>query len=149
MARNYLALYGLHAFLKENEELHNQVVWGYMESAAETVEGVARAISGDVFSCGTTACVAGWASLLSGDRPEECDLNPIGGKHWVFSSVITPNGDRQDIPDRAAEILGIGEDLAEALFYGVNLPHKSVLHALKMLMHGKSEDKVVEYLVYH
>jgi hypothetical protein len=60
-------------------------------------------------NCGTVACFAGWASLLSGDTPES---GPGGG-------VDTPAGPRY-VSERARELLDVSEFLAGELFAASN-----------------------------
>src|SRR6478752_211362 len=65
-------------------------------------------------SFGTAACFAGWTSLLSGDEPR-----------WVHgyqmqTYAVVASGKTRYIEARAAELLGIDENQADALFYGGN-----------------------------
>lgn len=65
--------------------------------------------------CGTAACFAGWACVLSGDRPRVDDADQEG----EFSTVIRPDGILDDVEQRAEELLGIQDDSAN-LFYSGN-----------------------------
>lgn len=65
--------------------------------------------------CGTAACFAGWATLLSGDKPAASD--EAGDAEFVLpadESIV------QYIPDRAAELLGI--DLQPDRYFTVGHP---------------------------
>lgn len=64
--------------------------------------------------CGTTACFAGWTSLLSGDEPD-----------WAHAYQRQTDGVISDgrslyIVGRAMGLLGIDDHQADALFYGAN-----------------------------
>jgi hypothetical protein len=73
-------------------------------------EEVRERVGGDLdlskaVSCGTSACIAGWACLLAGDKF-------VGIDH-----VMTPDGAYYEVPDRAAILLGLDEEEADLLFY--------------------------------
>lgn len=62
-----------------------------------------------VNTCRTMACVAGWASILSGD---EIIPNYVDGDYrvWVDRRFV-------EISDRARQLLGLSEDEATDLFF--------------------------------
>lgn len=62
--------------------------------------------------CGTAACFAGWACMLSGDRPW-WSLGAGSITDWVMT-----DGGEQSVEQRAAELLGIDENTG--LFYSFN-----------------------------
>ena len=64
-------------------------------------------------SCGTTACFAGWASLLSGDE------HTFDATHSMVTAYVrTPDGRICHIESRAMELLGLEyDDLTTGLFY--------------------------------
>lgn len=64
--------------------------------------------------CGTVACLAGWACLLSGDRPVEDEDGDIDHEVWV-------GGDIRGVGERAAELLGIPHQPLRQLPYGHEL----------------------------
>jgi hypothetical protein len=66
--------------------------------------------------CGTAACFAGWACVLSGDQPRVTDADEVG----EFSTVIRPDGALANVEDRAEALLGLDGDKAGALFYASN-----------------------------
>jgi hypothetical protein len=88
----------------------------------------------DPFTCGTTACVAGHAVFLAGaallehdlrlirDQWELHDLNPVQieqvvpppGYDGVFG--VFARGTAVEIPDLAADLLGLNPDQADRLF---------------------------------
>jgi hypothetical protein len=67
--------------------------------------------------CGTTACFAGWTTILSGDRP----VTELPGYVDGFTDVVTvdPEGRSYDltVQARARELLGITHQAAHDLFY--------------------------------
>ena len=84
--------------LTEHETLHNQ----------QSFYGLARQVieAGDM--CGTTACAAGWDSLLR-------------GQSYILPSALTPGRFYLDghIMDHARDSLGLDEAEAAVLFYQV------------------------------
>ena len=67
---------------------HDQHVW------------IERVMSGGK-DCGTAACLAGWACLLSGDTPVFGDESEIG------TCEVSTGRTYESVPERAAELLGI------------------------------------------
>lgn len=67
--------------------------------------------------CGTAACFAGHACLLSGDRPGP--EIPFAFK-GAINDVITAEGVQKFTQDRAEELLGISQREADFLFYQDN-----------------------------
>jgi hypothetical protein len=53
--------------------------------------------------CGTTACFAGWTTLLSGDQPQFGSMN-------VTDLVVTNDARREFVAERAAELLRVEYD---------------------------------------
>ena len=74
-------------------------------------------------SCGTACCIAGWASLLSGDEPEFEPMLGLTATGLVYearaATVATDNGERF-ISRRAQELLGLTSVEADELFAGGN-----------------------------
>lgn len=73
-----------------------------------------------VTECGTAACVAGWACLLSGDKPL-----PLLGKFEDLSvgeqaAHVDVQGWMRLTRLRAQELLGITEEQADVLFHYEN-----------------------------
>jgi hypothetical protein len=58
--------------------------------------------------CGTIACVAGWACLLSGDR------------FMTHRNVQSADGTWYDVADRATDLLGLDLTEAGVLFYTIS-----------------------------
>jgi hypothetical protein len=69
--------------------------------------------------CGTAACFAGWACILSGDKPVLDDPDEDGDE-IEFSLVELVDGSKAHIEERAAQLLGIGPDRAYNLFSADN-----------------------------
>lgn len=82
--------------IRENPEKFNMDWWGGKSS------------------CGTTACIGGWACHLA--APEQVKYNKIGKLVPVNGSPLT------GISDLAAELLGIDSTTAEHLFYREEWP---------------------------
>lgn len=81
--------------IDDHPEQHDQQVW--------------------INGCGTAACFAGWAALLSG-REHVTETNSKSVYHWF----ISPAGWR-DTPRMAATIaLGLTDDEADDLFHACN-----------------------------
>lgn len=74
-----------------------------------------------VTDCGTVGCFAGWACVLSGDKPTAGDrplcMVAIGDD---VSFVQRPDGERLYASDRALDLLGIGREVGRRLFDGRN-----------------------------
>jgi hypothetical protein len=69
--------------------------------------------------CGTAACFAGWACILSGDKPMLDDPDEDGDE-IEFSLVELVDGSKAHVEERAAQLLGIGPDQAHSLFDAYN-----------------------------
>lgn len=74
-----------------------------------------------VTDCGTAGCIAGWACVLSGDKPSPWeglmeDLS-IGDQ---VAHVDLPTGERVEARERARALLGITEEQAQDLFWFEN-----------------------------
>lgn len=71
-------------------------------------------------SCGTTACIAGWAVQLSGDqllvREEDLCTGWETDETIDVEHCVARNGRSFLIDDRAQKLLGLTADEAEALF---------------------------------
>ncbi len=76
-------------YIREHPEEWNQDVWGFKAP------------------CGTEACFAGHALLLSGYTFEHGFRDPEGCSIW-------------GVPDTARELLGVTDDQSRLLFYAVN-----------------------------
>ena len=108
-------------FLRAHPERHDQTVWG-------------RATT-----CGTTACVAGWADLAAGDEPrwtdrwgapldptdpDSCDPTQLAPDDdqadAILFELVTATEDAQDdargVLGRAKELLGLEDHEANHLF---------------------------------
>lgn len=72
-----------------------------------------------VNDCGTAACLAGWACLLSGDRPDYL-VDEFGFEDDETADVVG-NDERGPVlvPERAAELLGI--PFSSGTLFGNNL----------------------------
>lgn len=69
--------------------------------------------------CGTAACFAGWACILSGDAPNL--THPDDWEDEVEFSYVVPAGDAPvHVEERATELLGISDRQSKTLFDGFN-----------------------------
>lgn len=145
--RNTLAILGLRFFLEQNPEKLEQRQWVIAPEAE-----FARDHKDMKFTCGTVACVAGWTSLLSGDRVRQGDaemlLGPEFEHRFRVGSVTTPDGRIMHVGDRAMEVLGLSERVATALFH-TNNEGFVLREALRRLADDADDDEVFEFLVRH
>lgn len=74
-------------------EAYDQAVYGRPESAAP---------------CGTAACIAGWACVLSGQMDTQELLRRERSRGWEFDSIA----------ETAQRVLGLSEEEADTLFEG-------------------------------
>jgi|SRR6478609_838387 len=88
-------------------ESHKQEVW--MTTGADVKPG-------QEVSCPTGACVAGWASLLSGDVGIVHDSLTDAHDNLMVYDVRTPDGQVLEVSERGQELLGLDFITAETLF---------------------------------
>lgn len=87
-------------------EKHDQNVW--IEQVSDQLDDP------EDQTCGTAACFAGWATLLSGDKP-------LFEGYRVAGAVISTATKRERrVANRAKELLGLTDTQADCLFYGGN-----------------------------
>lgn len=70
-------------------------------------------------ACGTTRCIAGWATYLSGCT-ERWETDPLIAGARGAGFVTTPNGPTMTVPRAAASLLGLDDGEASVLFYAEN-----------------------------
>jgi hypothetical protein len=88
-------------------------------------------------SCGTTACIAGWAVQLAGHKLlVNLDSRPYDGSFLINQSVAK-NGRAVDIEESARKLLGLTEKEVGVLFYAPEL--------LDRLIAGEDIVKGTEY----
>lgn len=107
----------------EHPETHNQHEWGYRNS------------------CGTSACLAGWAVYIAHpDAVVQWRTNPYDTSTDQVACSVVPlgGGQRFDIATLAAEALGLDEDDADELF--LTLDNEE---AIEMLSEWIKEEKRV------
>lgn len=90
---NFVMLDHVIGVIEANPEQHNQGSWATQDE------------------CGTTMCLAGWTAKIAG-----ATILFEHGRDWS-ATCITPQGERETIPDFAAEVLGLDEREADRLFY--------------------------------
>lgn len=107
----------------------NQEFWwnGWFEGDADEVGVIDARNSLNANACGTTACVAGWATILHAPEGSKIDFN---------DNVVLPNG-REIFADRyGREALGLSQDQAEYLFSAVR-EKAQVLYVLDAIAEGR------------
>lgn len=131
--RNVFALKAVRDLIKKSPAKHDQTNWFSVSSDVVKFEdgSVAKV------SCGTTACVAGWASSLAGDvlviQPHDWDEDE---QMFRPSNVQTLEGNTVYIENRGREVLGLTHNEAEYLF-DQNRTRAEVLDNLKALIQGQ------------
>lgn len=89
--------------------------------------------------CGTTLCIAGFATLSRGFKVEYSIEKGYYGGEYVKTEYIAPNGDylfgEPNWLEEGAEALGLDEQAASRLFHYVN-DNDVALEALKQLAAG-------------
>lgn len=137
--RNVFALRAVRDLIKRTPRRHNQTVWAELDYDAVQFD------DGDTayVSCGTSACVAGWAVNLAGAKfvVQRGKEDQDGGRTVYFCSfALTPGGEEQHIETYARQVLGLSEAEAGYLFDG-DLERAEVLALLKALVKG---DNIVQ-----
>lgn len=92
----------LHDFLAENPAKLHMGYWGRVSRVQDS--------DCQEITCGTTACIAGWAVILDGWKPNHVSENGL------FESV-TKDGTLRDVENLAGEILGITRTQQNKLFF--------------------------------
>lgn len=131
MTRNIFALNAVRSLIKASPEKHDQGDWASIDvEQIEVPDGATVRLS-----CGTTACVAGWAATLAGAKfLFSSDSIDEGAYH--ASEVETVDGRVQTVSEHAQKVLGLSYDEASILFDG-DLERGEVLDLLKRLVKGK------------
>lgn len=128
--------------IRREPESHNQLVWATIDSMEASASKSVRVIDGVGYpvACGTTACVAGWASMLSGDLGVLADTRQPLGKPLQFQigHVVTPDGKFESVERRGQELLCLDFYEKEWLF-SAHRSRDEVLFALEEIVAGKSE----------
>ncbi len=130
----------------QDESLHNQGIWANVRrSVLHSITERFQRPNGVAYipvSCGTSACVAGWAAQLAGAKmlvsPSELSYDKEGLAEAI--AVLAPNGQVRDISVYAREQLGLTEEEANYLF-AAGWSNKQVLSHLENLIvdakHGR------------
>lgn len=93
--------------------------------------------------CGTTMCIAGWATMLSGDR---VFVNKDTSDDCYSSATVLPQGMDprsprrlfESVSDRAAALLGLNIDVARWLFV---VDDEDALWAIDQFIAGRGDDE--------
>lgn len=119
------------AAIRAEPHRHDQEVWAYgpVNRALHVENGGKPYPIPDADMCGTVMCVAGWASHLNGWR-----------MHWG-SGRVTRDGQASAAPIRAAQLLGLREGAAEALFEATKW---QAIRALELIAGGTDPDRAVD-----
>lgn len=114
----------------EEPESHRQDNWATVEALFDPPDLI-RGLP--VVSCLTTACVAGWACTLSGDRMAVLREYVDGRLVYVAQEAADTNGKFHSIGSRARGLLGLSVADASYLFYGAR-SREEVLDMLDWLI---------------
>lgn len=132
--------------IRLHPESHDQRVWRRFdpwESAQLTnvpvdrLDGSSGTYPISTRSCNTTACVAGWASTLAGDRGD-----------YLGDRAVTADGRVLTYRHRGEELLGVSVDDSEWLFAPFRTKGE-VLYALDELAAGKRISRRYTYQMTH
>lgn len=142
MALNVERLKEIRDLIKLDPAKHNQAQW------AEFIgHDVPKDVLGNPIevSCGTAACVAGWACQLEGDKFIIPGYVLAGNPDRVTADLVrTKDGNAECIGERAQEILGMDYDEADVLFWE-GWSTKQVLKILKgLIKNGEIPKKYVQ-----
>lgn len=125
--------------IKAHPELHNQGTW--------TTGGETDNPSEGAWECGTSACIAGWASIFHYDlkpvREEESFFTYDGEKVYYEWNYHLPNIN-MEWKTEGQSALGISDETADALFLGCG--DAVAIRALEDLLAGVDE-KVVTHKI--
>jgi hypothetical protein len=113
-----LAVYSIIRLFPEN---HQQQLWvsSTFTTLGELLESDEGARTADsIYSCGTTACVAGWAHIIAGDN----------------DTVLSDHSDT--VFRSATKLLGITEPNADWLFSAYR-SKEDIIEALEFIIQGK------------
>lgn len=134
----------------EDESRHKQSIWASVKrSILHTIKERYTPSGGGgtliPVSCGTSACVAGWAAQAAGAKmlvnPEELSYDKDGFAESNF--VLTMDGRMEDIGEYAAELLGLTNKERYYLF-AADWTNEQVLENLDALIvagnHGMEWD---------
>lgn len=121
MERNKALIRKVRNIVKNHPDRHNQEVWYtskfdarnlYRASVEKLRKYATKPLPAEQAMpdgyCGTTACVAGWAAILS--APRGTTLDGVEG-------LILPDGEGIDVQEYAAEQMGLDWDESDYLFH--------------------------------
>lgn len=112
MKRNIELLTRVRDYIAVNPQSLDMDIWATLKDVVEFKDGQAKV------SCGTTACIAGWAVQLAGDKllvEEPC--YPFNeGTVFDIDQCVAKNGRVTHIDDRAQKLLGLTGIEADILF---------------------------------
>lgn len=124
MKRNIELLTKVRDLVKNEPAKLDMSLWGAVSADLVEFNGGYKAR----VSCGTTACVAGWAVQLAGDKllidedHYDDDYPKLGSedeyeKVFTVGQSVAKNGRILDIEERARKLLGLTEDETNVLFF--------------------------------
>ena len=94
-------------------------------------------------SCGTTACVAGWAVQLHGYKfIVDAENRELDGAYFV-TDCVAGNGRVMDIDEKARKLLGLTPEEADFLFLDVG--NDEVVDVLNDFIAGKTLAEITGY----
>ncbi len=131
--RNIAGLRAVRDLIKKSPEKHNQESWVHIPVEMVDLGGGAKAL----VSCGTSACVAGWAAAIAGAKYIIDEYTDEEDGVYYPGDVQDLAGNKRPIDHFAAEVLGLTSYEAGGLFAAENT-RDEVLTMLKRLIKGKS-----------
>ncbi|MBF9350603.1 Uncharacterised protein [Mycobacteroides abscessus subsp. massiliense] len=142
MTLNVERLKAIRDLIKMDPEKHNQRLWAEFTGADLPKTALGTPVE---VSCGTAACVAGWACQLEGDKFVISSYALLGNPDKVSADhVRTEDGEIEYIGTRATDILGMEPEQTDILFWE-GWTTKQVLKILKGLIeYGEIPPKYIK-----
>lgn len=130
--RNIAGLRAVRDIIKKSPEKHDQEAWVHVPADLVELED-----GGSVLvSCGTQACVAGWAVAIAGGKYVINEYTDTEGEVYYPNFVVDPMGNRHTIEEYGEKVLGLDYFEAAYLFCSSH-SREDVLDMLKALIKGK------------
>lgn len=121
---------------------------GTVETRTVTIGGMLEG------SCGSTACIAGWAALHAGWQIRTSMTTSPDGWENQHGVIISPNGEEEeysggpDLETEGAEALGLSEEDAHSLFFTMN-EHEAIIQLYSLIKGDELYDNNVWDLAEH
>lgn len=135
--RNIVALKAVRDLIKKHPEKHDQEQWVNVPADLVKFNDGGTALA----TCGTSACVAGWAVAMAGGK-YLINRGCHEAREGVYAPhrVVDPVGNAHLIEVYAAKVLGLTDKEADILFEATN-SREEVLDMLKALIKGRKIER--------